>query len=40
MSVYDSTGIKIEVDVTCVDNNTISLLSTVALTNVTVAVSV
>ncbi|MGL5714243.1 MAG: hypothetical protein ACRCX7_11155 [Cetobacterium sp.] len=40
VSVYDSTGLKVEVDVTCVDANNISLLSTVDLTDINVVVSV
>ncbi|MGL5713844.1 MAG: hypothetical protein ACRCX2_12550 [Paraclostridium sp.] len=40
VSVYDSTGVKIDMDVTCVDLNTLTLLSTVALTGVAVIVSV
>ncbi|MGL5712662.1 MAG: hypothetical protein ACRCX2_06560 [Paraclostridium sp.] len=40
VSVYDSTGLKVEVDVTCVDLNSIKLLSVVALTDLNVVVSV
>ncbi|MGL5714299.1 MAG: hypothetical protein ACRCX2_14860 [Paraclostridium sp.] len=40
VSAYDSTGKKIEIDVTCVDLNSISILSTSALTDITIVVSV
>lgn len=40
VSVYDSTGNKIEVNVVVTDLNTLSVTSTVALTGVTIVVSV
>ncbi|MGL5713628.1 MAG: hypothetical protein ACRCX2_11465 [Paraclostridium sp.] len=40
VSAYDSTGLKIEVDVTCVDADTITILSTVDLTDINIVVSI